>query len=302
MRACRYTDAIQERTRGSPCSKTDPGQDSCLRQFAHCCFWGRALLSSFAQPHIDKAWGILKGAAADSNADKRAAATSVLGLLPKDAEAQALAEKGLKDEKPQVRAAAADALGAMHAMSAVPLLKAAIQDKDVTVVLAAAHALYVMKIPEAYEVYYAVLTGEKKSGNGLMADQKKMLSDPKKMGQLGFEVGIGFIPFAGLGIGAINAITKDDASPVRAAAAKLLATDPDPKSGEALVNAAFDKSWIVRAAALAAIAQRADYTLGPRIEADMDYEKDQVRYLAAATVIRLQDVRTSSKTGAKNIK
>jgi HEAT repeat protein len=264
--------------------------------------WGPYVRSSFAQPHVDKAWGILNGAAADSNADKRAAATSVLGLLPKDSKAQALAEKGLKDEKPQVRAAAADALGAMHAMSAVPLLKAAVHDQDVTVVLAAAHALYVMKVPDAYEVYYAVLTGEKKSGNGLMADQKKMLSDPKKMGQLGFEVGIGFIPFAGLGIGAINAITKDDASPVRAAAAKLLATDPDPKSGEALVNAAFDQSWIVRAAALAAIAQRGDYTLGPRIEADMDYDKDQVRYLAAATVIRLQDVRTSSKTGAKNTK
>lgn len=250
---------------------------------------------SFAQPHIDKAWGILKGGAGDSSADKRAAATSVLGLLAKDAAAQTLAEKGLKDEKPQVRAAAADALGAMHATSAVPLLKNAIQDKDVTVVLAAAHALYVMKVPAAYEVYYAVLTGEKKSGNGLVADQKKMLSDPKKMGQLGFEVGIGFIPFAGLGIGAINAITKDDASPVRAAAAKLLATDPDAKSGEALVGAASDKSWIVRAAALAAIAQRGDYTMGPRVEAQMDDEKEQVRYLAAATIIHLQDLRKGAK-------
>lgn len=248
-----------------------------------------------AQPHIDKAWSILKAGAADSNDDKRAAATSVLGLLVKDTEAQTLAEKALKDEKPQVRAAAADALGSMQATSAVPLLKEAIRDKDATVVLAAAHALYVMKNPAAYEVYYAVLTGEKKSGGGLMADQKKMLSDPKKMAQFGFEQGIGFIPFAGLGLGAFNAITKDDSSPVRAAAAKLLANDPDPKSAEALAQTAFDKSWIVRAAALDAIARRGDYTLGPRIEASMDDEKEQLRYIAAAAIIHLQDVRKSGQ-------
>lgn len=248
----------------------------------------------FAQAHVDKAWGILKAGLSDSNTEKRAAATAVLGLVAKDTQAQALAEKGLKDEKEEVRAAAAGALGAMHATGAIPLLKAAIQDKDVSVVLAAAHALHEMKDPAAYEVYYAVLTGEKKSGAGLVAEQKKMLSDPKKMAQLGFEQGIGFIPFAGLGLAALNALTKDDTSPVRAAAAKLLATDPDPKSGEALVDAASDKSWIVRAAALHSIATRGDYTLGPRIENSMDDEKEQVRYIAAATVIRLQDVRKSA--------
>jgi HEAT repeat protein len=251
-----------------------------------------------AQAHIDKAWDMLKNAAADSKTDKRVTAVAVLGLLVKNADAQAMAEKALSDDKPEVRAAAANALGAMEATSAVPALKNAIQDKDVSVVLAAAHALYVMKVPEAYEVYYAVLTGEKKSGDTLMAEQKKMLSDPKKMAQLGFEQGIGFIPFAGLGLSALGMLTKDDTSPVRAAAAKVLATDPDPKSGEALVNAAFDKSWLVRAAALNAIAQRGDFTLGPRIETIMDDGNEQVRYIAAATVIRLQDVRSASKGGA----
>jgi HEAT repeat protein len=247
----------------------------------------------FAQAHIDKAWDILKKSAAESNADKRAAGVSVLGLLAGNADAQAIAEKALSDEKPQVRAAAANALGAMEARSAAPALKNAIQDKDVSVVLAAAHALYLLKDPSAYDVYYAVLTGEKKSGEGLIADQKKMLSDPKKMAKLGFEQGIGYIPFAGLGLDALGMLTKDDASPVRAAAAKILTTDPDPKSGEALVEAAFDKSWIVRAAALHAIAQRDDYTLGPRIEAGMDDGTEQVRYIAAAAVIHLQDVRLS---------
>jgi HEAT repeat protein len=142
-------------------------------------------------------------------------------------------------------------------------------------------------------VYYAVLSGQRKSGDSLVDEQKKMLNDPKKMAQLGFEQGIGFIPFAGIGLSALGMLTKDDTSPVRAAAAKVLASDPDPKSGDALVDAAFDKSWVVRAAALNAIAERGDFTLGPRIEASMDDADEKVRYIAAAAVIHLQDVRTS---------
>ena len=41
---------------------------------------------------------------------------------------------------------------------------------------------------------------------------------------------------------------KDDSSPVRAAAAKVLARDPDPAATKALAEAAGDDSWIVRAA------------------------------------------------------
>src|SRR5260370_555192 len=74
----------------------------------------------------------------------------------------------------------------------------------------------------------------------------------------GFEGGIGFIPFAGIGWGAIKAIRKDDSSPVRAAAAKVLAKDPDPAATKALADAVGDKSWLVRAAALEALAKRGD--------------------------------------------
>jgi len=123
-----------------------------------------ALLSvpgtQLAQAQAGKAWEILKAGLGDSNTERRAAATSVLGLMVNNADAQALARKGLSDEKPEVRAAAAGALGDMRAKGAIPELKNAIQDKDVSVVLAAAHALYVLKDPSGYEVYYAILTGQ----------------------------------------------------------------------------------------------------------------------------------------------
>jgi HEAT repeat protein len=118
------------------------------------------------------------------------------------------------------------------------------------------------------------------------------LHDPKKMAQFGFDQGIGFIPFASVGMGAIKALTKDDASPVRAAAARILANDPDPKSGEALIEASSDKSWLVRAAALDAISHRGDPTLISKIEAKLDDEKVAVRYAAAATIIHLHDIQT----------
>jgi HEAT repeat protein len=53
-------------------------------------------------------------------------------------------------------------------------------------------------------------------------------------------------------------VTKDDTSPVRAAAAKTLTNDTDPRSGQALVQAVSDKKWMARVAALEAIAKRGD--------------------------------------------
>ena len=125
----------------------------------------------------------------------------------------------------------------------------------------AAGALYKLNDATAYEIYYAALTGEMKSGAGLVESQMKMLKDPKALAKLGFEQGISFIPFAGIGYGAFKAIRKDDESPVRAAAALRLARDPDPKSAEALAKAAGDEEWMVRAAAIDAIGRRGDAAL-----------------------------------------
>ena len=70
--------------------------------------------------------------------------------------------------------------------------------------LAAAHSLIELGDPLGYNVYYAILIGERKSGQGLLDKQKKMLSDPKKMARFGFEQGIGFVPFASIGYNAFT--------------------------------------------------------------------------------------------------
>jgi|SRR5271166_488918 len=246
-----------------------------------------------AQSPKEQAWSVLYTGLADSSVDKRTTAVQVLGLLPDDPKAAEAALKALKDEKPDVRAAAAKALGDMKDKAAIPQLVEMVNDKDAGVIIAAAHSLIALGDNRGYNVYYAILTGEKKSGTSLMDEQKKMLNDPKKMAQFGFEQGIGFIPFAGMGYGAFKMITKDNTSPVLAAAAITLAKDPDPKSGEALADtAAYNKSWIVRAAALNAMALRGETSLLPAAEAQLEDPKEEVRYSAAAAVIRLTDLKS----------
>ena len=239
-----------------------------------------------------QAWSVLYTGLGDKSVEKRTTAVQVLGVLPDDPKATEAALKALKDDKPEVRAAAAQSLGSMRAKSAIPQLMDLVNDKDAGVIMAAGHALIALGDNRGYNVYYAILTGERKSGTSLLDEQKKMLNDPKKMAQFGFEQGIGFIPFAGMGYGAFKMVTKDNTSPVLAAAALTLAKDPDPKSGQALATTAADnKSLIVRAAALNAIALRGETSLLPTAEAQLEDPKEEVRYSAAAAVIRLTDLK-----------
>jgi HEAT repeat protein len=238
----------------------------------------------------EKAWGILREGLKDENADKRAKAVRALGLLPGNAEAEKTAIDALHDRKPNVRTAAAAALGSMQAEHANLELEGVLQDPEPAVVLAAANSLILLHDKVGYDVYYDVLTGERRASKGLIKEQLDTLKDKKKMAKMGFEEGIGFIPYAGMGYEAVKTVTKNDSSPVRAAAAKQLAHDPDPGTAKALVKATSDKNWSVRAAALEAIAQREDPSLVLQISAALDDEKDVVRFTAAACIAHLSDL------------
>jgi HEAT repeat protein len=209
----------------------------------------------------EKAWGILRQGLKDESADKRAKAVRALGLLPENTEAERAAINALQDKNPSVRMAGAAALGSMQTQHANLELEGALLDSEPTVVLAAANSLLLLHDNVGYDVYYDVLTGERRASKGLIKEQLSMLKDKKKVAELGFEEGIGFILFAGMGYEAFKTVRKNDSSPVRAAAAKKLAHDPDPGTAKALAKAATDKNWQVRAAALEAIAQRGDRSL-----------------------------------------
>ena len=248
---------------------------------------GANLAAESSQEPQGKAWRILHEGVKDANAERRAKAVRALGLLTGSAEAEKTAAFALRDEKPNVRVAAAMALGSMHADGAKGNLEEALGDSEPSVVLAAANSLLLLHDDVGYDTYYEVLTGEKRASKGLIKEQLDTLKDKKKVAQMGFEEGIGFIPFGGIGYEIFKTVTKNDSSPVRAAAAKKLAHDPEPDAGEALAKAAADKDWKVRAAALDAIALREDASLIPRIVSALEDKNDVVRFTAAACVAHL---------------
>lgn len=246
----------------------------------------------------EKAWDILHNGLKDTNTDKRAKVVRALGLLAGNAEAEKAAILALKDEKPNVRLAAAHALGAMQAENAKGNLEEALGDSEPSVVLAAANSLLLLHDDVGYDTYYEVLTGERRASKGLIKEQLDTLKDKKKIAQMGFEEGIGFIPFGGIGYEVFKTVTKNDSAPMRAAAAKKLAHDPEPDAGEALVKAAGDKDWKVRAAALDAIALREDASLIARIASALDDRNDVVRFTAAACVAHLSGRLERSSGGS----
>ena len=251
------------------------------------------------QPPREKSWSVLKDGLTDESAEKRAKAVNALGLLAGNADAEKAALQALKDERANVRMAAVTSLGAMHARHAQEALEKSLDDAEPAVVLAAANSLLILKNDAGYDVYYAVLTGNKKTNQGLIKEQMKILHDPKKMAQMGLEEGISFVPFGGLGYGVVKTVMKtgDDVATVRGVAARRLAQDPDPSTGEALTGAAADKSWIVRAAALQALSERGDKSVVGKILASLDDERDEVRYIGAAAIIHLQDLPGKRRTG-----
>lgn len=235
---------------------------------------------------VDAAWSILQNGLTDKSADRRAKAAHALGLLVHNPRAQNLALKALSDSNADVRAQAATALGDMDATSSQPQLETALKDKEVTVVVAAANSLYTFKNPAAYDVYYAILTGERKRP-GFLQSQLETLKDKKQIEKFMFEAGIGFVPFGGMGWEAWQQITRDPTTAIRIAAAEKLATDPDPKTTQALGRACSDSKSRVRLAVVEAIAKRGDpallFSVGPLL-----YDSsDDVRFDAAATVIHL---------------
>jgi HEAT repeat protein len=251
-----------------------------------------------AQTAADPAWSLLEASLTQKSAALRVVAVRILGHIPNDPHAIELAEKALKDKSSSVRTAAATSLGEMHASSADSSLKAVLNDKNFSVVMAAAHALLLLNDRVSYDVYYEAYIGERKNKSGMVAQQVQILHDPKQLAQMAFNEGIGYVPFSGIPWGAYQTIMKDRKDGVAAKAALLsaLATDPEARTGKLLLTVSRNKNWVLRVAALDAIAKRGDPSLLPGIEPRLSDPKREARLAAAATVIRLDDVAHAKAT------
>ena len=261
------------------------------------CFGAICPLAANAAPSetpVAQAWTVLHEGAANKSVYQRLATMRVMQLIPENAAALTLAEQGLKDKDRETRAAAALSLGAMKSKSAIPsLLACAKGDTEGSVVMASAKSLIELGDERGYAVYYAILTGQRKSGAGLIGSQKEELDEilrrPQEMENMAFEQGMGFVPFGGIGLQAYETIhaSRVKGPLVKATAIKILAKDPDPITAKALVAATHDKEWVIRAAAYDALARRGDASLLPELTSGLKDPKVDVKITAAAAIVHL---------------
>src|ERR1700722_17210807 len=217
--------------------------------------------------------------------DRHSCAIQALGLASGDLEAVRLAEDALGDKEALVRGAAAKALGALGSPESIPKLQNLLADEDISVALAVGHALVQLKINSGYDVYYSLVVGVRKGRTSPITEELNQMKTPARAIRFAFDQGIGFLPYGGYGMEAYHAWKKRSTAPTRAAAARELAGDPDPRAGQALAKAVSDKDWSVRAAAVEAIAKRGDPALLVDIVPAMSDRKDVVHYSAAAAVL-----------------
>jgi HEAT repeat protein len=232
-----------------------------------------------------QAWNILQAGAHDKSANKRVQAVLALGLMASDARAIETAEHALQDSKSEVRRAAVTALGDMGSRVSLPKIRALLEHSDAKTVVAIAAVLKNLKDPQADEIYYQILTGERRAGGGILDG----LKDKKSLERMGVEEALGFVPFGGIGIGAYDYFKQNDSSNanINAVAATALAQDRDPASKQALIRASFAGKEIVQVAALRALAKCGDPSVVKDIEPAMYSKNSLISYTAAAAIVHL---------------
>lgn len=240
---------------------------------------------------IEEAWNLLEQGIHNKSADQRSKAVDALSLLLHNPKAEAWAEAALSDPQTEVRVSAANTLAKMVNPEARPKLRQALRDPEAQVVIAAANALYVLKDPMASEVYYALLTGEHKTSNGLVKSQIDQMKNTKYMEKLAFQAGLGFVPFGGMGYQAWQTLTSNDSSLIRALAAERLSKHPDEKTLDALRAACSDKKWQVRAASVSALGHSEIRSQEDFVSSLFHDNNDIVRYAAAVAFINLEPHR-----------
>lgn len=230
---------------------------------------------------------------------RRQEALAALGTMGANRRAVRLVEAALSDKDPSVRQLAAQNLGEMHARSSIPKLKAALDDESAEVSFAAARSLWQMGDHSGRDVFMQILAGDRSSSSGMVKGQvqnaKKQLQDPRALAIIGAKEAAGslFGP-AGWGIKIVEEVTKDRSASARAMSAALLGRDPTPEALQELDDALGEKNWLIRSAAAQALGGTGRREQVALLEPLLEDQKPAVRYMAAASILRLSTVPASA--------
>jgi HEAT repeat protein len=251
-----------------------------------------ALAQPVAPSDVARAYDLLTQAMQDTNPARRLQSVLAMGELRPEAKPVAMVEGLLADKDYGTRQAACAALGEMKSKASIPKLRDALDDKAPEVVFAAARALFEMGDPSGRAVLAAMLIGDRPDSSGLVAsslrDAKLKLHDPKALLLLGVNESAGLLGPFGVSVPITEMLLKDKEASAKTAAILLLSKDTSDESKQAVRSALSDKNWTVRAAAARAVGTRDLLPFYADVAALLDDKREEVRYVASATVIRLK--------------
>ena len=243
----------------------------------------------------DRAWAMLESGLNEKDAENRRRALSALATIQGAPRAVTMAERGLKDKNLLVRQAAASALGDMSSLEAIPQLRQVLYDESPEVDFTAAKSLWNLGDREtADQVLWQVMRGERKDaptfGEGAKRQLKKEFK-PAEIALMGAKEAAGLFGPAGMAIDAVTegakAAKQGAGAPGRVITAEILAKDTNPYSLQLLEWALNDQSWPVRVAVCKALGERGDPGSIDKLVPVMSDEHHAVRYMAAASIIRI---------------
>jgi HEAT repeat protein len=244
------------------------------------------------------AWDTLRQGVADSDATHRKTAIAAIGTIGPNSDAVRLVVAQLKDKDTGVRQTAANTLGEMGSPEAIPALKTALDDKP-EVSFVAAKALWNLGDPGGREIFQQVLEGERSDAPDKLHTAIKKKLTPGQMAIMGAQgAGSALLGPGSIAITAIREAVKDtkgDAgAPGRAEAAGVLAKDQDAYALTLLEWALSDQNWAVRLAVAKALGERGDQDAVPKLSALLNDDHHAVRYMAAASMIKLSGNQASA--------
>lgn len=258
-----------------------------------------------AQPE-KTSWDVLKQGLAEKNPEKRRQAVTAIGSIGQSPEAVKQVEGALKDQDPFVRQTAAAMLGQMKSKASIPALKTALDDNSPEVAFAAAKALWELGDKSGRDLIEDVLTGQQKASeggmSGAMRDAKRKMHDPKALALMGFKEASGALlgPF-NIGIIAAEQALKDGGGGPRALSATMLSQDCDAQTIRLLEYSTIsDKNWAVRAASAKALGVCGNGGSIPKLEQNLADGHEAVKYMSAASIVRLSRKTNASVPSASN--
>ncbi len=261
------------------------------------CALALSTLPALAQPNV-AAWDVLKKGLAESNPDKRKQAVLAVGTIGPAIEVIELLNEALRDKDVIVRQTAAAEIADAKMRQCIPNLKAALDDTG-EVAFTAAKALWDMGDHSGRFIFEEVVTRELRETTsffeGALRDAKAKIRNPKALAGMGVREASGALlgPFS-MGITLAQDMMKDTGAPTRALSLINLSQDCDARGAQlmdwALTN---DNNNLVRAAAAKALGRCGNLATIDKLVRLLAENSDAVRYMAAASVVRLTIQRSA---------